>query len=78
MNNHNQEYRWVVGAYQGERAKSVLAHAAAGIGYKTLQQNGKASGLQVLVAFKCTEFPIPYHLTEIVDPAKIRQLEKQF
>lgn len=74
---NTQECRWVVGSFQGERAKSVLAHAATGLGYKVLQQNGHGPGAQVIAAFRCPIMPIPEHLTEIVDPFKIQQLEKR-
>jgi hypothetical protein len=73
---NNIEAKWVVGAYQGERAKSVMAHAAAGIGYRILQNSGKGPQSQILAAFQTADFPIPPHLTEVKDPIKIQQLEK--
>lgn len=73
----NQEVRWVVGGYQGERAKSVLAHAHAGIGYQILEQSGGGANSKVLAAFRTGELPIPDHLTEVIDPYKIELLEKK-
>jgi len=66
--------KWVAASYTGDRAKSVLAHANEGIGYKILQQSGRGTTLQVLAAFLAPE-PLPAHVTEIVDPIKIAKLE---
>lgn len=69
--------RWVVGSYKGETAKSVLAHAASGVGYQILQQNGSGMALNVVAALRCSIQPLPEHLTEIKDPFKIQKLENQ-
>lgn len=66
---------WVVGRFTGEQAKSVMAHANAGIGYKIIQK-GPAGNSYVLAAFRrpCG-LPLPDHLTRVTDPIQIARLQ---
>lgn len=57
------EVQWVIGVYTGERAKSVKAHADAGIGYFIREEGGKGAQYRVIAAFKRPmDSPIPPHL----------------
>lgn len=67
---------WVVGRYTGARAKSVAAHAEAGIGYIMLENQGTSNNPDILVAFQSTSNPLPEHLTPVTDPIKIMKYEK--
>lgn len=73
---NSTEARWVVARYTGDRAKLVMAHAAAGLGYYTLE-TGRAAGQQFcVVAFvQAVQGPLEPHLTEITDPVRIARLE---
>ena len=77
MENDVVLYDWVVGRYTGERAKSVLAHAHAGIGYKILEEGRQGNQQWCLAASIWPEpnGPIPEHLTKVVDPFMIKKLE---
>jgi hypothetical protein len=67
---------WVVGRYTGERAKSVMDHANAGIGYFILQQGGKGTGMWCLAAFvRPLDSPTPEHLTRVTDRSQLAKLE---
>lgn len=69
------EVEWVLGQFTGDYAKSVLAHAAASISYKIVQQ-GKDRQVWVIAAFRRpTNTPLPPHLTRVTDPIKIARLE---
>ncbi len=68
---------WVVGSFDGEAAKSVQAHADAGIGYIILDSAGRGQSSTVVAAFRRAEdSPLPPHLEEVRDPAKIDKYEK--
>lgn len=72
---------WVVGSYRGEQAKSVLAHAHAGVGsYQIMDSKGSKQNPEVVVAFLFVPDPrdgIPEHLIEVVDPLKIQKFERK-
>lgn len=66
---------WVVGRFLGEQAKSVLAHANMGIGYKILSQGKQGNGTWVLAAFKRgIGQMLPDHLTRVTDPLQVARL----
>lgn len=68
---------WVIGDYEGERAKKVLELAHSSIGYIVLEEAGNRYSPSCLVAFRYTgEMPVPHHLTEVKDPHKIQEYEK--
>lgn len=69
---------WVVGRYNGERAKSVIAHAHHGIGYLILEEAGSHHNPTVLVAFRYLgPLPLPEHLEEVRSEYKIVEYEKR-
>ena len=71
------EFEWVVGKFSGAQAKSVHAHADAGIGYIVLDHGGRGDGTSVLAAFRRpSDSVIPPYLTEVRDPFKIAEYEK--
>lgn len=70
------EYQWVIGKFNGEKARSVLDHAGAGIGYFIRQQNGVGKNIEVEAAFRrAMDSPIPEHLVEAT-PKQVEVLEK--
>ncbi len=71
-------FDYVVGRYNGERAKSVLAHAHAGSGYYILEEGRQGNQAWCLaVSIWCEpNGPIPEHLTKVVDPFLIKKLDK--
>ncbi|HSE29925.1 MAG TPA: hypothetical protein VLA77_05065 [Candidatus Saccharimonadales bacterium] len=72
------EVEWVFGKFIGDSAKSVLAHAAAGLSYKILDQGKQGAQPWVIAAFRrATLLPLPDHLVRITDPQKVAKLEKQ-
>lgn len=70
------EYEWVIGRFTGERAKSVKAHADAGIGYFIRQELGQGMAYAVEAAFRrpCDGL-LPEHL-ERVTWSQASKLEK--
>lgn len=69
---------WVIASYEGERAKSVLAHADVGIGYIVLERGGNRYSPSALVAFDYRgEMPLPHHFQEVKDPYKIKDYERR-
>ncbi len=70
---------WVVGFFEGTKAKSVLEHAHAGVGYILLNESGRGASTTCLVAFRkiVNDEPLPPHLEEVKDPFKIQEYEKR-
>jgi hypothetical protein len=67
---------WVVGQYEGERAKSVLAHAHAGLGYLVLEQGGgKYNPFCLAASIYTGAMPLPPYLEEVRDPTKIQRYD---
>jgi hypothetical protein len=64
----------VAGKYEGEMAKSVLAHHA---NYQIVQQ-GKSNGRMWVIAMfrRPINGPTPAHLTVVTDPFKIAKFEQ--
>lgn len=61
---------WVVARYEGDRLKSVKAHTESGIGYFEYGDG--------LYAFRYAgPRPVPEHLTEVVNPKRIEELERR-
>lgn len=72
------EYEWVAGKYYGDEAKHVSGLASNGIGYQRLSTGTDGGGAFIIVAFvRSLAEPRPHHLNQIIDPAKIRELEKK-
>ena len=70
--------RWIVAIYTGDAARSVKAHADAGIGYLILQEAGRGQGYQVKAAFRRpADAPVPNN-ARVADGAESARLEKQF
>lgn len=69
--------KWVIGYYEGDRARSVAAHAHAGIGYFVLEESGKGNGYHVAAAFRYAGTDMPDNLIEIHDPEAIAKLERK-
>ena len=75
--NEPMQCEWVVGTYESERAKSVLRHAEAGIGYIILESVGRGNSQTIVAAFRRPmDSPLPAHLTAVKDPAQIAKYEK--
>lgn len=56
---------WVIGTYTGDRAKSVKAHADAGMGYFIRSESGRGTAYEVEAAFlRATDSPLPEHLVK--------------
>lgn len=71
------QYSWVLGRYEGDTAKRILAEANAGVGHKIMEQGRAGGGLWVLAAFiRADDSPIPEHLTKIVEPNRVAKLEE--
>lgn len=69
---------WVVGVFEGERARSVLDHADAGIGYIILERAGKGRNQTCLAAFRrMMDSPLPPEFTEVKNPTKIAEYESR-
>lgn len=57
------EMEWVKGRYEGERAKSVSAHADSGLGYVILERGRDGMQQYVMAASRrAVDSPIPPHL----------------
>jgi hypothetical protein len=73
------DYEWVIGVYDGERAKQVQGLADSGIGYYKVDGVETASGKKTAVAFRrALDGLRPEHLLEVKDPHKLARLEKQY
>lgn len=71
--------RWVIGTYQGLRAKSVVEHAHAGIGYVLIDESGKGDAKTATVAFRYAEpGALPDHLVEVTNQAQIAAFESRY
>lgn len=69
---------WVTGYYIGERAKSIIEHANAGIGYFIIQQGRQGNQATCLAAFqRATDSPVPEHLDVVRDARMIAKLDKR-
>jgi hypothetical protein len=68
---------WVLATYTGQRAKSVQAHAEAGIGYFLIDVTGNRNNPEVTVAMQYDDNPLPEHMMEIRDQQKIREFERK-
>jgi len=65
---------WVIGNFEGDMAKSVVAHTNAGAGYIVIDKPTRGN---VIAAFRmANDSPIPDHLQEVLDPTKIAKFEK--
>lgn len=72
------QYEWVIGNFEGERAKSVLDHAGAGVGYYIRSQSGAGRNVGVEAAFRrACDRPRPEHL-KLADQFQVSKLEKMF
>lgn len=70
---------WVIGRYKGDRAKSIKAHAEAGIGYIIVDVFGTGGAQEVVAVFRrACDSPLPDHLQLVRDPYKIQKYEKIF
>lgn len=67
---------WVKARYTGQRAKSVLEHANAGIGYIVLERPETGSGW-VVAAFRRISGPLPPGVEQIKDPRMLDALDKK-
>lgn len=67
---------WVKARYTGERAKSIFAHANAGIGYVVLDKPDKGESW-VVAAFRRPSGLISHGLEEITDRKLIERLEER-
>jgi hypothetical protein len=57
------ECEWVIGHFTGDQAKSVKAHADAGIGYFIRNEMGRGMAYEVEAAFRrSTALPLPEYL----------------
>lgn len=66
---------WVIGRAIGDRAKSILDHAHAGMGYQILEQGKQGNQAFCLYAFRrAMDSPVPDHLTRVVDPFMLKKL----
>lgn len=71
------QYDWVVGRFKGDKAKNVINHAGAGLGYFILDTLGVGQSQTVIAAFRrACDSPIPEHLELVTDSKKIDKLEK--
>jgi hypothetical protein len=68
---------WVIGLFEGEQAKSVLAHADMGIGYFIQKQERNGYNRTVYAAFRRPmDSPRPEHL-QLCSPSQVAILEKK-
>lgn len=78
--NGNMIYLWVIGQYSpsSERGKSVMAHAANGVGYFELNK-GRSKGENIVVGFRWSNHkePVPRYLA-IANPEQILTLERMY
>lgn len=67
---------WVVGRFEGGRARSVIEHGDAGIGYIILERGGSRANVFCMAAFRrpCDR-PRPSYLEPVVDPVKFQEYE---
>lgn len=71
-------YEWVVGVYEGEKAREVMALANSGIAYYKIENVARGKNNQVAVAFRRpVDEPIPDHLYPVIDKYKINKLKKE-
>lgn len=67
---------WVIGRAVGDRAKSIIAHANAGIGYFVLEQGKQGSQAFCLYATRrVMDSPLPEHLNLVTDPIMLKKLD---
>lgn len=67
---------WCIGRAIGDRAKSIIEHANAGIGYFILEQGRQGNQATCLYAFRrAVDGPTPESLTKVIDFAMIRKLD---
>jgi len=68
---------WVVGVYEGEKAKNALELGDSSVGYIVLDRGGTKLAPACRVAFRfALDKPIPEGLTVAKDPFKIAEYEK--
>ena len=72
-------FAWVVGRYEGDAAKKILANAHAGIGsYLVLEDFSTRFKHEGIVAFRFPlDRPIPHHLTKVTDYRKIAEYDER-
>lgn len=70
------EAEWVVGRFEGGKAKSVVEHGDAGIGYIILERGGSRGNSFCVATFRrAFDSPLPSYLERVVDPFKIQEYE---
>jgi hypothetical protein len=69
--------KWVIAVYQGDKAKSVKAHADAGIGYVFLNEDGSGQKYTVRVALRLPDgLPMPTN-SRIATPQESAEYDKR-
>lgn len=70
------DYEWVIGAYTGDQAKAVKAHADHGIGYFFQREGGRGVSYTVYAAFRRPmDGPRADHL-ELANGQQVQKLEQ--
>lgn len=66
---------WYTGRALGDRAKSIIDHANAGIGYFIIEQGKQGNQQTCLYAFlRADDSPAPEHLTKVTDRFMLKKL----
>ena len=81
MENSNEPMyvEWVVGRAVGDRAKSIIDHANAGLSYFIMEQGKQGNQTFCLYAFRRPmDSPVPDHLTRVVDPFQQKKLDDRY
>lgn len=69
------QVEWVLGRFIGDRAKSVIDHANAGMGYFIIEQGKQGNQQTCLAAFRrAMDSPVPEHLDLVRDMSMLRKL----
>lgn len=71
-------YEWTIGTYTDERAKSVIAHADAGIGYFIQNRGGAGKAFTVTAAFRRPQDSILPDNCIVANYSQVIKLDRMF
>jgi hypothetical protein len=79
MSEKTMKIEWVIGRAIGDRAKSIMDHANAGIGYFIMESGKQGNQQTCLYAFRrAADAPVPDHLTVVVEYHRIQKLDDRY